>query len=297
MEKLQSEEALAVVECIASLCSVDIAGIEARHATNREISHMYGKGWLPSLQTLSARFISHTVSGLTSLFKTLGIKQTQKKKRDIPSDKSKPPPKKKRGGGAWRAFVHFHCQGNRFSGERISELAEQYHNLSQEEFDFFADVGEKAVEAHREGFLPFAKDRLPHCHNQSEQSNLYAHPQQFPRVGDVTDSGAIIASSAELQPHLQLMYFGEDQFLEGYQKLKKQVNKEAKDLSTDCTQQEENDLQHFSEQTGTSSILEWMKQGQHSEATKIFGQVGSRLPNLFAADWFPSVLSATKAWV
>lgn len=257
---------------------------------------MYGKGWLPSLQTLSARFISHTVSGLTSLFNTLGIKQNRKKNQNIPSDESKPPLKKKRrGGGAWRAFVHFHCRGNRFSGETISQLAERYHNLSQEEFDFFAEVGEKAVQAHREGFLPFAKE--PHCHSQSEQSNLYTHPKEFPHVGDVTDSGAIIASSAGLQTQLQLMYFGEDQFLEGYQKLKKQVNKEAKDLSTDCTQQEEKDLQQFYEQTGTSSLVEWMKQGKHSEAINIFGQVGSSLPNLFVADWFPSVLSATKAWV
>ena len=296
--KLSSEEALATVEALASLLSVDIASVEAKHASNREISHMYGKGWLPSLQSLSARFISHTVSGLANLSKRLGLRE--RKGRQSKQDEAgnveaiaKIEKKQlKRGGGAWRAYVHHCLKGQRLTAAGVSQLAESYKNLPPSQKAIFQEAGEKATQAHRAGLQPFQSARW-----QPQKSPLLTANEML-QVGDVTASGAIVAASDALQTELQFQCSGDDAFLSGFQQLKRRVNQEAKAANADFSTAEEKQLlESMGASTQNLSYVAMLEQGHHTDAAAGFRISGSRLRSLFAADWFPSVAPAAKAWI
>ena len=180
-------------------------------------------------------------------------------------------------------------KGQRFTTSAISALAEEYHNLTPEQRALFQEAGEKATEAHRAGLQPF--ERAPK--QQSAYPSLT--PTETLRPGDVTSSGAIVSLSEALQCELGMQYTGADQFLEGFQRLKRTVNQTAKREKADCTLEDVMLLKTMSARTEESSFVEWTAQGQHTEVATGFQQAGSRLENLFATDWFPSVASASKA--
>ena len=80
MPKLESSEATAVLYALAALISTDIAALEARHASNREMSLLRSRGWWPSVQTLSAKFIGRTFQALR-LVRALFVEKKPRKKR------------------------------------------------------------------------------------------------------------------------------------------------------------------------------------------------------------------------
>ena len=144
---------MAVVESIASMTSVDIAAIEAKHASNRETSLLRARGWLPSLATLASKFILGTTKRIFSAFGVFRSSTSSAPKKD--TDPSQPPKKKKPsgGGGPWRVFLHVRARGEKFTSESIARLLQEYQGLSPEEKEKFGAAGAAATAAHREGYM------------------------------------------------------------------------------------------------------------------------------------------------
>eukprot|EP00439_Symbiodinium_sp_Y106_P058600 s962_g8.t1 len=133
-DKLQSAEARALLCALASTISLDISQIEARHASNREVTLLNSKGWLASLTTLAATYICWTVARMMFALEEVakvcrstfrGPAQGSQQRKRV-----REPPRRRGGGGPWRCFLHERCKGVRFTVESLSRLAEEYRNLS-----------------------------------------------------------------------------------------------------------------------------------------------------------------------
>ena len=52
-----TEVGLAMLEAVADILPVDVAGIESGHSTAREFASLRSRGWVPTLETLASRFV------------------------------------------------------------------------------------------------------------------------------------------------------------------------------------------------------------------------------------------------
>ena len=218
VEKVLSAEAQSVLHALASLVSTDIAPIEARHASNREVSLMRGRGWLPSLQTLSAKFICRSFAAMNSLRDLFHQGQQQRDRAEAKQADRRTRRRRRRGagGGPWRAFCHDRCAGVRFTASAMSKLAEEYRQLSVEDKQRYVEAGRLATEAHKAGHRSFPEN---FARPRQLPQQLYLHPAERPQPGDVTDGGAIVAADDDHETALQFLYQGPDCFQNGWQKV------------------------------------------------------------------------------
>ena len=103
---LKSDECQAIAEVLSMMFDSDISDIECRHAQTRDHSKVRARGWVPSLETLAAKFALRG-SNHARYNPEPGSR----------SWKTRTPKKKKGGGGAWRAFVQQHAEGVRSAAE------------------------------------------------------------------------------------------------------------------------------------------------------------------------------------
>ena len=216
-----SDEYFAVVESVAQMTPCDIAQIESRHSSNREISMMRARGWWPSLKALASIFIARTVSrmrgsdpGAEPNAESFQTKRKRQKKS-----------RRRGGGGAWRAFVSSMLRGTRggVPPSRFAELAEHYRALSDDQMAFYREVGEAAAKAHAAGYTAFG--------------DLAARPEvsrasaDVPAVGDVRADGVIVAPDNALSFQEIQRYEGDDSFEQRYLQQRSIVLKEMKDAA------------------------------------------------------------------
>ena len=139
---LRSAECLSVVEALASQLTTDIAAIESKHSTNREFSLLRSKGWLSSLETLSARFV----------IQHFGLPKSEpKSKRKKPATRVK---KKRGGGGAFRAFISVSCRGQKGRVD-FREMKRRFRQLSQADLQRYQEIGAHGTRAHKRGHAAF----------------------------------------------------------------------------------------------------------------------------------------------
>ena len=193
-QELLGSECQAVLAAIALVSQVDVAAVEAGHSTNREFSSVRSRGWSPSLETLSSKYVlqrtaSWQPAGKRS--KAAGSRQSSKARRG--------------GGGAWRAYCHQHLKGTgglggeRFSA-RVRQLSQQYRSLSPQERAVYEAVGAGATLTHKHGFPSFGK------------LERGVRPPRNLQVGDVRADGAVVAADvpeAELFDRSSILAFSD----------------------------------------------------------------------------------------
>ena len=104
---LCSVACLAVLEALASQWELDIASVEAAHATSREFTKLRSRGWTPSLEAVSAKF-TQRMSSWASRAENVQSR-SRRRRQEKPRRRSKHGGKI--GGGAWRVFVHEQARG------------------------------------------------------------------------------------------------------------------------------------------------------------------------------------------
>ena len=180
---LSGAEALAILEALASIISVDVASIEAGHSSAREFANLRSRGWTSSLETVSSRF-------LLLQRKTLGGYASQKRGSNVKPTK-KDGKKRRGGGGAWRAFVHHNCKGKKLTAELAASLSAAYHDLSDADWQRYCEAGRAATAVHRMSMRSFPAHPRP---SRSSQGGAAAAAMILD--GDRRLDGVIIASDA-----------------------------------------------------------------------------------------------------
>ena len=264
------------------LC-LDISTIEAKHASNREVSLLRSRGWVPSLATLSASFVSKTVA--SAVAQVQGAFKASRRSKKLDKDGCKAPKPKRGGGGAWRAFVRHTCQGSRMAMGGFSELAKAYRALSPEDRAFYQEAGEKATLAHKEGHESFG----PRTRRQPHRQSIYDHPATRPAPGTLTESGALVGTTAEIDRSLQLQCFGSQDVPTEFENLKARVNQERKQASVELTAEEEQEVLGFQRDVSDAFIVEGLTETEHTETASSFLNLGSSMSSLVSLEWFPPV--------
>ena len=285
------------MEAIATGFSLDIAPIEARHSSNREMTLMKNKGWMTTLQCLSAKFISKTVGELTRRVDT--SQRTKKEQKNTNKDNKKPAVGKKKsskgGGGAWRAYCHKHGKGKKFDIQTLQALATGYRSLSVEEKQVYVEAGKAAVRARKAGFQSFVSEQ--------SRSDKKRASKQSQRLCDGDETCEVLA---------EFQYSGQDVFLDTYNSLISSLNAERavatpnlvdaarsfrpsdSRLSKSFSLQEQEDLAVFESDTGSVSVVDSMAKLGHCAMGSSFIKTGSRISRLVSLEWFPPVANVCK---
>ncbi len=155
-----SDDARAFLQCVAAAIDVDIATIEAKHASTRRISQLKGtQTWVPTLQAVNAEWISRQVSIQEYNFSGLSCRASMHKKERKKRQKRTPGKQhgaKGGGGGACRAFFHVHHQGRKMTASSIRETMAAFKSLLPEQRAYYEDLGKSGTLAWRSGNKAFA---------------------------------------------------------------------------------------------------------------------------------------------
>eukprot|EP00438_Fugacium_kawagutii_P010292 Skav226736 [mRNA] locus=scaffold720:351807:354260:- [translate_table: standard] len=149
-ELLVSSTCRAMLETLATTTDLDIAKVECLHSTNREFCLLRSRGWTPSLESIAAKAAFRHTDPAKHMVWTKAADDETAATVQKPWRAPKP---RRGGGGAWRAFVHAKCKGQKL--HTFSELAEAYRNLSDAELSLFKQAGEEASRAHKQGMDSF----------------------------------------------------------------------------------------------------------------------------------------------
>ncbi len=255
----------------------DIAKVEARHSSNREVTFARARGWPVDISEMNAKFVCRQY---------VSKKQKVKKERQRPGPR---PKKKKRrntkGGGAWRAFIHDKYKGIKFTKESMKQICEEYRSLSPNDKAFYRDVGSEATESHRHGFSSFAGQR------RSQTMGSSAKEFSSASTGDITATGALVAADANPPDLLLDVYVGPN-FEDAVDQAKKQL-----------VQQDA--LARLSEEQADSiddqSIVEYVANHPLDENLPCFGDSVSVLPSSIAGcarlAWQPNLQGFVEALI
>ena len=297
-----------MIESLASIYSVDIARIEARHSSNREITMLCSRGWFVNLATRCTTFVSWTVSRLwrscADVCSAAPEKPSREKAGPAKRRAGKEHCQKKRrgGGGALRAFIHHRFQDlpsgqRKFTVSMMSELADEYRVLPPDQKQMFQRAGLAAAAAHRQGFRSFSK--LPRSEPSSQRPHLgLADSQQEDagqRPGDVTESGAIVATSAEMEVVNSLRYRGEGRFQQDFQEISEQVRADKHPDQDELSQEEQLALRALQATCHSEPLVAGMDENQHTELSRGFVRRKSCTLGLIPFHWFPPVQSVVQA--
>lgn len=289
-EKLQSAECLGILEALASCFVFDIAGVEAKHNSNREMTLLNNRGWVPSLQSLTSKFVCKCAGQLSKRFKFAFGLDPKAPTTTTESNRSDQTAVKKvlrtGGGGPWRVFCHHRAQGQKFSAEMLQQLSREYNSLSNEERRVYEQAGLAAVEARKRGFRSFESEN-------KKPKKLNNQPLQ---PGEMTPLGAIVAQDRTTELESLLVYSGKDEFLDAYEKLKIEIRNKNKDNSSDLTEQELQTVALFETNAKQTDFVETLSELGHKQAAESFQATGSRSTNLVSLEWFPPVSNICQAW-
>ena len=123
---LSGPEAQCLLEGLCSFLPCNIAAVECVHAKNREHTLLRSRGWVPTLETISAK---HLCS-----FSNHAVCQEMDGHDEGGADKSRTRNSRQRrgGGGAFRAYVHDRCAraGKSMHQVGLRMLATEYHALT-----------------------------------------------------------------------------------------------------------------------------------------------------------------------
>ena len=192
-EEHQSD-AMVALETLAICSSVDVAQIECQHASNRDFTMLRGRGWVPSLSVVSAKFAC-------GAFKSPIPKTTRRVKKKILK-------KIRRPGGAWRAFLSATLSGKRWDENRadsrsMTDLAAEYRALSAADKAYYLEIGHLATISGQHGHVPFG-----------ERTKKLTDVAKTLAQGSITETGAIVLGDGK--PDLALIAFCEQPFSERY---------------------------------------------------------------------------------
>ena len=270
-EDLVSDECLIVVEALAQQFAVDIAAIEAGHSTNRDFSLLRSKGWVPSLETVSARFnIQHF-----GHFGNQNQKPSSKKSSCVRKVKQR-----KGGGGSFRAYISHRARGQKGKAN-FRELAKEFKELPHEQKQRFHEIGTLGTLAHKKGYTAFGRIKRKKAskvlakfkmnrmlaHQSVERNSILALP------GDVSSTGAIVAVDADQslverfeqqiqkqhqQQHLQCMH---ESFAEKYLEFLDSLDGVSDPLA--LSPEEETSLQSLAEETQHDPVVKDFQERGH----------------------------------
>ena len=318
-ERLLSNEAQAILRSLAEVCVTDIAQVEARHASNRELAHMQNRGWFPSLPTLAAKFVCTTLGHLRKMVRAVSPMfdqhfESQPEQHALDGagtktqtgghahDRKKLKPgqtaaKKRTAGGAWRAFCHQMCGGEKFSAQTMAKLGEQFRALTPEQKEQYAIAGRAATLAAQHGFSAFGQaPRKKAADKFSVHEKLVERLSDFPAPGTQLPSGAIVAANSDWDLQLASMRYGPDSFDEQYNKVKDLANMERKTRlqETELTKERLLELQEFAGCASADPFVQNLMGKNMTETGTGFLLSGQRA-NFVSFDWIAPISKAVKA--
>lgn len=153
-----SAEAFAFLESSARAIDVDLATIEAKHASTRRIAQLRGtQTWVPSLETVNTEWVCRQVS----INEQSAASEHYRQQKDGKTKKKRKTPGKQKGakgggGGGCRAFFHEKHQGRKMTAASIKEMHAAYDALPPEEKQRYKEIGRNATLAWRQGYKSFA---------------------------------------------------------------------------------------------------------------------------------------------
>ena len=291
-----------MLEALAVSFSLDISSVEAKHATNREMAMLKNRGWVESLQCISAKYISKCVGQLSARFKVVFGRASETKPMPTASE-TNPSQKKTRrkpggGGGAWRAFCHFKSKGTKFTVQGLQALSDEYKKLPASEKQTYVESGQAAVLARRAGFTSYPK--------APKKRNSSCRPAPGPKArellpGDLTSAGAIVGVDAATALQMRMRYEGKDSFMEGYEEIKQELRNRSKiapdDMEGDAplTKEEETQVARFEADTNSTWTVSHLQNSGFSRSADSFQNSGGKLRSFLSLEWFPPVASICQA--
>ncbi|CAE7781386.1 unnamed protein product [Symbiodinium sp. CCMP2456] len=147
-ENLASSEALACLHSLAILIDLDISGLESAHSSLREYTMSRGRGHTPDFAQVSAKRLCAWTGrryGHGKQQAASGGKSSYQKSKQCKQKKHSRP------GGAWRAFCSEKARGQKFTRRLIRQLAAEYRDLAQDEYEVYCERGAAATAAARAG--------------------------------------------------------------------------------------------------------------------------------------------------
>ena len=149
-DALLTDAARAVLQTLARFFTMNIATIEARHASTRRLVHAsHVQTHIPTLEDVSASWLLRrniVQRGEFCLVQSDRTEAARKTKGFLNP------------AGPWRAFVHDRCRTT-FSKPGMSALSRDYAALTEQEFAHYDSLGKMGREAARAGHRPFGPAR------------------------------------------------------------------------------------------------------------------------------------------
>eukprot|EP00438_Fugacium_kawagutii_P004176 Skav201936 [mRNA] locus=scaffold1356:67969:71672:+ [translate_table: standard] len=315
---LCSPECLCIVECIAKMFPVDIACLEARHSTNRDFSLLRSKGWVSSLEALSARFniqhfsVSESTLNLSGLqpqdAESFPVKHEHASQTRTRKKTQKQHTKKKGsrgGGGGWRAFVSVTTRGQK-SKPDLSALGQQFRELSAQEREKFRRIGSAGTRAHRHGFAAFG------ARKRKKTGKMFTEVQKMirstvaprPLPGDMSASGALVAQDIDAQLVQSVSSVGSvgafgdlavsTSFCEKYGELLDSMPSVKEQDHLRLTDEENAALTRHAEQIKSDPLSLGLLSSKHTVAAGQL-EMGSSALNFSAVHWQPPTPAAVPA--
>ena len=265
--------------------SLDIAPIEARRSSNREVAMMRSRGWFASLATLASSFVSRTLSSMQHSVSRDG--PTAKTNRKGAGPEQRPARRRRGGGGAWRAFVHVMSRGKQCTTSKLSSLAAEYRQLSVEEF-LNKEAGEAATLAHRHGYHAFGEP--------ASKSKLSQQKQPQTQQASLSSSAIIPAMDKGDVYTMSLRSTGTDAFLQEYEEVRLNAHKELQlaSASSGLSAEEMSELQKHAAQSGTEELPTVLQEKQHSGVAGSFVRFGMRMVNCIQLEWIPPIKNVVQ---
>ena len=282
----------AVLEAVAQMTSCDIAQIEARHSSNREISMMRARGWWPSLKAIAAVFIARTVARMSS-----SSASSSNDDGASPASSSRKKKPRRGGGGAYRAFVSAMLRGTSggVSAARLSEVAQQFRNLTESEKQFYEEVGEAATRAHAAGHEAFGAGGRGRGERRAPDALF-----DVPAAGDVRPDGVIVAADEALAFQQLQHYQGADTFGDRYLEQRRVVLADMKSQTKALAAKQEREQMVLAQAAGKSAddaFVGALASAGHEASAQACVSVGSGrcVPHLTSLQWRAPVASWVKA--
>lgn len=182
-------------ELLRDLIDTDTISTERAHSVNsmktayRSLTHKL------DLTTMDAHFVCRQARGKEP--DSIRNEQVKRKPAAAPK-KTDGKVKRPGGGGAWRAFVHIEAKGKRCTPGFFTELSERFRSLSDEQREYYEELGEIARQLHRDGRRGFGrrirKKSAPPQHDDQDRG-----PEGPTAAADAAPSdGANAASTQQL---------------------------------------------------------------------------------------------------
>ncbi|CAE7266395.1 unnamed protein product [Symbiodinium sp. CCMP2592] len=265
---LAGPEAQCLLEGLATFLPCNIAAVECVHAKNREHTLLRSRGWLPTLETISAKHLFSWSNHAQCQEKLLGksvfalgaavLAREYHSLTDAAARLYTPDPSRKRS-----RCCHLVC--------------------STEELLRYKRAGEAATEACRQN-LPGFGERAQRTHQR----------RLPPPPGSLTASGAMVA----LDDQERIALYGGVPFLEKYNRFKQQmVVRHAGDADQALSKQGLAELKDFAEGTGKDTALMQDFAVSVPVAPSFVQRQAVRAPGLLGLHWQPPIAAMVQAVV